>query len=219
MLEYSPTMGLQQLDVSTPFPPPCSYWWVYSQWHLVWRWFLPILWRSLALVYCWTNYFNNELRDITSELWEKYHFVGNTGRITVFTAKPYSEAFSTLRINYTGFPEYTKDKTDYEPLMYAGFVICLTGTMSTAMRMILQPLILMMDIPLDMRQIDSPEGSGYYSKSAPATILNSIRIIYSTLIRKSKGTGYCSRNSKNFYYSQQSWQITVAVGGNSFHPQ
>ena len=62
-----------------------------------------------------------ELRDITSELWEKYHFVGNTGRITVFTAKPYSEAFSTLRINYTGFPEYTKDKTDYEPLMYCGF--------------------------------------------------------------------------------------------------
>ena len=72
-------------------------------------------------VYCWTNYFNNELRDVTSELWEKYHFVGNTGRITVFTAKPYSEAFSTLRINYTGFPEYTKDKTDYEPLMYCGF--------------------------------------------------------------------------------------------------
>ena len=49
------------------------------------------------------------------------YFVGNTGRITVFTTKPYSEAFSTLRINYTGFPEYTKDKTDYEPLMYCGF--------------------------------------------------------------------------------------------------
>ena len=53
----------------------------------------------------------------------------------------------------------------------------------------------MMDIPLGMRQIDSPEGSGYYSKSAPATILNSFRIInstshycfYSTLIRKARG--------------------------------
>ena len=45
---------------------------------------------------------------------------------------------------------------------------------------ILQPLIPMMDIPLDMRQIDSPEGFGYYSKSAPATVLNSIRNIYST---------------------------------------
>ena len=32
---------------------------------------------------------------------------------------------------------------------------------------------------------------------------------------KSKGTSYCSRNS---YYSQQSWQVTVAVGGNSIHP-
>ena len=47
---------------------------------------------------------------------------------------------------------------------------------------ILQPLILMMDIPLDMRQIDSPEGSGYYSKSAPTTVLNSIRIINSRLL-------------------------------------
>ena len=64
---------------------------------------------------------------------------------------------------------------------------------------------------------------GYYSKSAPATILNSFRIdnsssnyyFYSTLIQKSKGTSYCSRNN---YYSQQSWQITVAVGGNSIHP-
>ena len=42
-----------------------------------------------------------------------------------------------------------------------------------------QPLILMMNIPLDMRQIDSPEGSGYYSKSAPATDLNSTRTMNS----------------------------------------
>ena len=54
-----------------------------------------------------------------------------------------------------------------------------------AMRTILQLLILMKDIPLDMIQIDSTGGSsfdlakekqsGYYSRSAPATELNSFR--------------------------------------------
>ena len=71
----------------------------------------------LALVECWTNYFNNELRDVTGELWENYHFVGNTARITVFTTKPYSAAFNTQRIDYTGFPQYTSEKADYEPLL------------------------------------------------------------------------------------------------------
>ena len=58
------------------------------------------------------------------------------------------------------------------PSYIAGFVICLTGTMSTAMRMALQPLILMMDIPLDMIQIDSPEGSTFdpTKGSNPVTI-------------------------------------------------
>ena len=42
---------------------------------------------------------------------------------------------------------------------------------------------------------------------------------YSTPIQKSKGTSYCSMNSKSFYCSQQSFRITVAFGGNSFHPQ
>ena len=104
------------------------------------------------------------------------------------------------------------------PSYIAGFVICLTNTMSTARMRILQPLILMMDIPLGMRQIDSPEGSGYYSKSAPATILNSFRIInstshycfYNTLIRKARGqvtvaslftdimTNHCSSRWKQY---------------------
>ena len=75
----------------------------------------------LALVECWSNYFSNEIRDVTGELWEKYYFVGNTGRITVFTTKPYSEAFNTQRIDFTGFPEYTTEKADYEPLLYCGF--------------------------------------------------------------------------------------------------
>ena len=68
------------------------------------------------------------------------------------------------------------------PSYIVGFVICLTDTMSTAMMMILQPLIHMMGIPLDMIQIESilqVDVSGYYSESAPATELNSIRTINS----------------------------------------
>ena len=68
------------------------------------------------------------------------------------------------------------------PSYIVGFVICLTETMSTAMMMILQPLIHMMGIPLDMIQIESilqVDVSGYYSESAPATELNSIRTINS----------------------------------------
>ena len=75
----------------------------------------------LALIECWTNYFNNELRDVTGELWENYHFVGNTGRISVFTTKPYSEAFNTERTDYIDPPQYTALKADYEPLLYCGF--------------------------------------------------------------------------------------------------
>ena len=51
-------------------------------------------------------------------------------------------------------------------------VICLTGTMSTARMMILQPLILMMDIPLGMIQIDSPERSSF----DPAKDINPVTI-------------------------------------------
>ena len=75
----------------------------------------------LALAACWSNYFNNELRDVTGELWENYHFVGNTGRITVFTTKPYSEAFNTQRIGHAGLPHHWSENTHYEPLMYCGF--------------------------------------------------------------------------------------------------
>ena len=75
----------------------------------------------LALAACWSNYYNNELRDVTGELWENYHFVGNTGRISVFTTKPYSEAFNTQRIDYEGFPQYWSQNAAYEPLLYCGF--------------------------------------------------------------------------------------------------
>ena len=58
------------------------------------------------------------------------------------------------------------------PSYIVGFVICLTGTMSMATMMILQHLILMKDIPLDMTQIDSPEGSSFdlAKESNPVTI-------------------------------------------------
>ena len=58
------------------------------------------------------------------------------------------------------------------PSYIVGFVICFIGTMNTAMMMILQLLILMKDIPLDMRQIDSPEGSSFEpaKESNPVTI-------------------------------------------------
>ena len=42
------------------------------------------------------------------------------------------------------------------------------------------------------------------------------QITISTVPQKSKGTSYCRSNS---YYSQQSWQITVAVGGKSISPK
>ena len=104
------------------------------------------------------------------------------------------------------------------PSCIVGFVICTTGTMSTARMMILQHLILLMDIPLDMIQINSPEGSSFdpAKESNPVTIQNQHQPLswtvsalstvpasagyyfYSTPIRKSKGTSYCSINSKSF---------------------
>ena len=45
-----------------------------------------------VLANCWRNYFTNEILEVTSELWRNYYFVGNTGRITVFTNRPSSEA-------------------------------------------------------------------------------------------------------------------------------
>ena len=104
------------------------------------------------------------------------------------------------------------------PSYIVGFVICLTGTMSTAMMVIHRPLILTKDIPLDMTQIDSPEGSSFdpAKESNPVTIQDQHQPLswtvsalstvpasagyyfYSTPIRKNKGTSHCSINSKSF---------------------
>ena len=94
------------------------------------------------------------------------------------------------------FPS-TGPKMQFMNLSYiVGFVICMTGTMSTAMMMILLLLILTMGTPLDMIQIEvilqtDPHllqkiqiaqqlafaSFGYYSKF---------------LFQKSKGTEHCS---------------------------
>ena len=46
-----------------------------------------------ALADCWRNYFNNEILDTSQDLWTNYHFIGNTGRILVFTTRPYTSSF------------------------------------------------------------------------------------------------------------------------------
>ncbi|KAL0010944.1 hypothetical protein SO802_006052 [Lithocarpus litseifolius] len=45
-----------------------------------------------ALSDCWRNSFSNEIIKVTRELWKNYHFVGNTGRISVFSGRPYYES-------------------------------------------------------------------------------------------------------------------------------
>ena len=74
-----------------------------------------------AFAGCWKDYFNIELLNVTSELWKNYHFTGNTGRISVFTTKPYSEAFLTQRLDYVDPSQLTTHNADYEPLLYCGF--------------------------------------------------------------------------------------------------
>ena len=74
-----------------------------------------------ALADCWRNYFNNEIIDVTSELWQNYHFVGNTGRISVYTTRSYSTALHTERIDYIKPRQLVTQKADFEPILYCGF--------------------------------------------------------------------------------------------------
>ena len=48
-------------------------------------------------------------------------FFGNTGRITVFTTRPYSEALHTERIDYIEPGQLVLQQADYEPILYCGF--------------------------------------------------------------------------------------------------
>ena len=73
-----------------------------------------------TLASCWSGYFNNEILDVTHELWQNYHFVGNTGRITVFTTRPYSESLHTERIDYIEPGQIIMRQADYEPILFCG---------------------------------------------------------------------------------------------------
>jgi len=54
-----------------------------------------------ALIDFWRNYFNNEILDAIQDLWKNYHFIGNTGRISVFTTRLYSTSIPNVqRIGY-----------------------------------------------------------------------------------------------------------------------
>ena len=75
-----------------------------------------------ALTECWRDHFNNEILDVTSELWKNYHFTANTGRISVFTTRPYSTAILTLqRVDYIDHRQLVTKHADYEPVLYFGF--------------------------------------------------------------------------------------------------
>ena len=45
-----------------------------------------------ALAERWRNYFNNQIVDISHELWKDYHLIGSTDRIHVFGRRPYISA-------------------------------------------------------------------------------------------------------------------------------
>ena len=74
-----------------------------------------------ALTECWKDYFNNEILDVTSELWKNYHFTGNTSRISVFTTRPYSTAIHTQRVDYIDPKQLVTKQADHEPILYCGF--------------------------------------------------------------------------------------------------
>ena len=74
-----------------------------------------------VLADCWRNYFTNEILEVTSELWRNYYFVGNTGRITVFTNRPYSEAINLQNTFHSDPRSFIKKNLEYEAISYYGF--------------------------------------------------------------------------------------------------
>ena len=75
-----------------------------------------------ALSNCWKDYFNNEILDTVQDLWKNYHFVGNIGRISIFTTRPYSTSIPSLqRIGYNDPRQFMTRNPNYKPLLYCGF--------------------------------------------------------------------------------------------------
>ncbi|KAK9983248.1 hypothetical protein SO802_032773 [Lithocarpus litseifolius] len=76
-----------------------------------------------ALAECWRNNFNNEILNVTKELWKNYHFIGNTGRVSVFSTRPYFESTPQLSWVHNCDPRrFMIPGTDpiFEPLIYCG---------------------------------------------------------------------------------------------------
>ena len=61
-----------------------------------------------ALAERWRNYFDNQIIDISQELWKDYHFIDSTDRIYVFGRRPYDSAIRTEK------------KPVRKPLLYCG---------------------------------------------------------------------------------------------------
>ena len=77
-----------------------------------------------ALAERWKNYFNNQIIDISQELWKDYHLIGSTDRIYVFGRRPYESAIRNIeRLS----PDCPKEfLTGKKPVLYCG--LCNTYT-------------------------------------------------------------------------------------------
>ncbi|KAL0010969.1 hypothetical protein SO802_006077 [Lithocarpus litseifolius] len=75
-----------------------------------------------ALAKCWRSYFNNQILEVTQDLWKDYHFIGSTDRISVFGRRPYDIAIRNLRrIGHADPREFlTGENPKYEPILYCG---------------------------------------------------------------------------------------------------
>ena len=81
--------------------------------------------QSTALLFLaerWRNYFNNQIVDISHELWKDYHFIGSTDRIHVFGKRPYISAIRNWEKFDPDCPKefLTGKKPIREPLLYCG---------------------------------------------------------------------------------------------------
>ena len=58
-----------------------------------------------ALAERWRNYFNNQIIDVSHELWKDYHFIGSTDRIHVF-GRRFQSPMSRSRVRFLGYPSF-----------------------------------------------------------------------------------------------------------------
>ncbi|KAL0001510.1 hypothetical protein SO802_015291 [Lithocarpus litseifolius] len=145
-----------------------------------------------ALTDCWRNHANNEILDIIRDLWSNYHLIGNTGRISVFTTRPYLTAIPNLQRQGNHNPrKFIKRKPEYEPLVYCGFVISILPLESIIVTTI--PRGILMDIhPMVQILISPAQPDQRFAnpKIDPA-------ISHKFKIYSSKSEDYCSSHKHN----------------------